>query len=159
MRNFLIGISVLFAAAGSQASELENKNLNGTKQFLVIPSVTGEEAAKSCGVNREEIDTSVKFVLQQSRIQTRIDYGKPFVFLIANQTFLYDTSTRICAFASALEVSSDVTISDTGRLGFATIWKRGSVAFGPAVGTKRQAADVIERLVKELVVAWSAANP
>jgi hypothetical protein len=162
MKKLLFGLCALLIASGSQAQSFEDSNLKGFRQFFIFkPVITKNDDADSCGVKADDIDTAIRFVLQQSRIEfneKKFDFEKPVAFLSANLTFLFDRSLRSCAFVYAIDVSAGVQIASTRRMGTATIWSRSGVATGPAGGTSRHAANAIEDVAKQLVVAWSSAN-
>jgi hypothetical protein len=162
MKKLLLGLCILLVASGSQAQSSEDSNLKGTKQFIIAPSITGDDAAKSCVVKKEDIDTAVRFVLHQSKIQyneKKFDWAKPVVILHANLVFLYDTSIKACIYAYSIEVDTSVTVNNTGQKGMASIWSRSGVGMGPQANSKSQAVGSIEKAIKQLVVAWSAVNP
>jgi hypothetical protein len=163
MKKLFFVLCVLLVASGSQAQSDENSNLKGTKQFIVsLPSIAeGSSSAKSCGVKKEDINTAIRFVLQQSKIQfneQKFDMGKPIVFLSSSLLVLHDVSTRSCAISYTMEINAGVTINNTGQKGLAAIWSRAGLVIGPQTSTSRQAVDAIEDLAKQLVVAWSSAN-
>lgn len=108
----------------------------------------------SCGLTESALDTSVRFILSQSRIRIAPGNGaSDYVYLNVN-------ILPNCELADyQLSVNSKVTVTTSNRDVYgAMIWRDGGLLSG-ASNTHDRIVSSVEEVVKEFVVDWSAANP
>jgi hypothetical protein len=138
----------VFIALQSTSALADDSDLQGLHSFkIVIEDVTPND----CGLTQSDLQTSLSFVLSQSRIKIN---PSVFGFIYVNVNIFTDCS----AASIVLEVDQPVHISPTGKFTTATIWDTGSLLEG-SDDMRKRVTDRVETLAKKLVVAWSTANP
>lgn len=105
-----------------------------------------------CGVNKDDLMTSLRFVVSQSRMKISDSHLTPTIYLNVN---IFDD----CSAANVrLEVYTFATIPENHVYGTVTIWDDEHLLGGRSDMSSR-VANAVERLAKSLVVDWSSVNP
>ena len=138
-------VSVSFAHAQGTGG----KNLRGLRSAnLAIENLSN--AAAQCGIDKPLLETSLRFILQQSRLRLVSD---AHVYI-----YLRVTVVPSCAADITLKVDAPVTISYNKESTLAGIWEAGLTLTSPRSEAARDTANAVERLAKQLVADWSAVN-
>lgn len=145
----LVALATCGAAFGETAPGPPLKGLN---DFSLTVSL--DEDAAVCGVERERIANAVRAVLEGTRLRLESDAERQ---LIARAT-TSPVSEGVCAFGFALEVVTRVTIAETGSGAFAPVWSRQAITCGPAGSATRLVDDVFRFASRALVADWIEAN-
>ena len=133
------------ALAQSPARADDEHALTGLKSFnLVIENLDSE--AERCGITLSSLDTSLRSVLGQSRIQVvnaERDDGYIYLDVIAQ---------RQCLVRVDLEVHTPVTVIRSHNFAIAAIWRTGGI-----VGSNHL-TELVEEYAKQLVNDWNDVN-
>ena len=125
--------------------------LRGLNYFYLAVEQLDEDAQR-CGVQIQDIETSVRYILQQSGIKVTTTIS-PLGYIYANLTMLEN-----CAFAYQLELKVPIRVVGNGTTGVATIWDSGGVSNGPRSTALSRVTRNFENMAKRLVSDWSAVN-
>jgi len=145
---------VLFMTAAigllANAPALPSISTNLTK-LSTLAVLVEDVNSNSCGLTKEDVDTSLRFVLNQSKIFIPNAGAQDYIYL--NVSILDD-----CSAASVeLNVNSEVKVVSNQRVVYgATIWNEGELLSGPNMRSRVMTA--VEELAKRLVVVWSSVN-
>jgi hypothetical protein len=134
------------AAAGSR----EAAPLKGLTTFFILIEAVPPEAAE-CGIDKESVETSLRFILGQSRMKITSDE------LAANDIYVRVNVLQRCIFNIELQVLTAVTITQTNqKYHEAVIWER--EVLGSVANAGQATQQNIERLAKALVNDWNSVN-
>ena len=143
-----VGMTLVASAAFGQRHEVES--LKGLRTFAVAIGNIDTDATK-CGITKQGLDTSVRFILGQSDINVTDDSSPSDATLYVNVTAL-DT----CAVTYTLTVRAIVRIEPTKSFTVAGIWDQGSIMTGSNMSARLKEA--VEEHVKKLVNDWNSVN-
>ena len=118
---------------------------------LVVETLSA--GAAQCGVTKDLLETSLRFIIGQSRIII-VGEGEPRDAYIYLQVTML--GRPICAANVYLGVSTFVTVNLTNHVTYARVWDANTVRTGG--DAPRGVSDDVEQLAKQLVNDWSAAN-
>jgi hypothetical protein len=154
MKPFLFGLllATILLPTPSTAQRFPRPELAGLNQFALFIEDLDEDA-KACGVNQDAIETSVRFIAQQSRMRIGArGPGDPHIYVSI-------TALKNCSVAVGLSVGTRVVIQRTNKAADgAKIWGQHVISAGPRPSTAKRVSDDVESMMKELVVDWSGAN-
>ena len=112
-----------------------------------------DKGAAGCGVDTQTLTTSLKFVLQQSRIKISDNPDdKPYLYLNLNILPDCTASVMLILFAGA-------TIDHTQRHVTANVWQDGGLMTSYKHTARQRISNYVESLAKKFVVDWNFANP
>jgi anti-sigma-K factor RskA len=138
------------------AQNLQNFNaypLGGITKFAILVEPMSPDAAR-CGITADQVETSVRFIIGQSKMELSSLNSDPLL----PEIYVNVTALSNCAAFASLEVKTTVTILASKQLWTgATIWDAGVIRTGPNAG--QSVADIVERLAKQLVNDWNTVNP
>ena len=140
---FSLGMSMALAQSHARADD--EHALTGLKSFkLVIENLDSE--AKRCGVTLSSLDTSLRSVFGQSRIQiVNAEHDDGYIYLDV-------LAQRQCLVRVDLEVHTPVTVIRSHNFAIATIWSiRGIVG-------SNHLTEMVEGYAKQLVNDWNDVN-
>jgi hypothetical protein len=140
----LVTTSLIFAARGQAA---ESSNLTGIRTLgYLVESISSNE----CGIRAEDVETSLNFVLSQSRIRV-VPSADSYVYV--NVSVLEDCN----AADVTVSVETPARIVANSRYTIVNVWHDGSLLTGRSEMRERVLSEV-ETLMKRLVVDWSSVN-
>jgi hypothetical protein len=153
MRQWIV--AVLFSMVAASAWAQKGQALRGIASAdIVIENLS--EAATACGVTKSVLDTSVRFVLGQSRI--KIDSSAdPYIYINVNVIRLKEIDLCVFNYFVAFRAAARV-ISNNVIVTGADLWSQGGVGAYPRSETRRAVTENIEGLTKNLVVEWNKTN-
>jgi hypothetical protein len=124
------------------------KSLRGIKAVnILVDGVDGN----ACGISKDEVITSVKFIVGQSAIHLT-EEQTPFAIYVN-----IASSDGCTASSVSVQMLAEVTINGSGEYdGAATIWNKGEILTGPH--EKMEILGDIESMCKRLVVDWASVN-
>jgi hypothetical protein len=147
-------VAVLFSMVSASAWAQQDQALRGIASVnLVIEEL--DEDAKTCGVTESVLDTSVRFVLSQSRIKINSS-ASSYIYINVNVMSL--TSSDSCVYNYSVSFNSSVKVVANNVFAIAETWSKGGISVYRRSETPRRVAENIERVTKSLVVEWSKAN-
>jgi hypothetical protein len=147
----LAALIVLTYPSASHAQSISAAPLAGLKSMYILMEYLDEDA-KTCGLTAAALDTSLRFILGQSRIQvSSSNFGDTYVYLQV-------TALKGCAITVHLSVTTAVTIAKTGREARGAVWSTGGLSTGPRDSTSSRAIGMTEQYAKRLVVDWNSVN-
>ncbi len=148
----LLALLTCAACGPGFAEPASGPPLKGLNGFSL--SVSLDDDAAICGVERERIANAVRAVLEGSRLRLETAAKRQ---LIARAT-TSPVTDGVCAFGFALEVVTRVTIAETGSGAFAPVWSRQAITCGPTSSGTRLVDDVFRYAGRALVADWVEAN-
>lgn len=144
---YLLALWCLIGVVNAANADEDLRGINGFGLFVG----NLDDDAKKCGITKATIETSIRFILQQSKI--KLQDGSSHV--IATDMVVLDN----CAFSWRLELWAPVTITPNKRTTIAPIWLTGGISTGPQASADQRAGRAFEAGSKRLVSAWSQGNP
>jgi hypothetical protein len=146
----LAGHASLVCAQSPENPDIEK--LRGLKEIKIVVEELPSGAAK-CGINESALETSMRFILQQSRLQV-VPNTPAFVYL--NVAVLALSTT--CVTSVSLRALVPVTILHNQTRALANIWERETLLTSSPSNAGQRTSNEVESLAKQLVVDWSSAN-
>jgi len=146
-----LGIVLIASAAGAQS--LNTGDLAKVRSLgIVIEDLNA--AALRCGITKNGLDTSLRFIIGQSKIEI----AKTALITDAKDGFIHleVIVQNNCAALVSLSVYSNVTIQSSGKFAQAAIWTQNGIRTGgnASVDTK----ELVEEAAKMLVNDWNSVN-
>ena len=151
LQTAFVALSIIAVATTSaSARTYQTKNLAGlTRFFLIIDGLN--DNWKMCGVTKESLETSLRFILGQSKIKLVEDGGEQGVIALSVNV------NRNCAINYDILVKTNVWILATKQIALgATIWNEGWVMSGGNAAV--DFSGLIENAAKVLVNDWNSVN-
>jgi hypothetical protein len=145
-RFLCIAVASIFSASAVQAQTVEASHLRGIQGFSVVIEDLSS-SAQQCGITRQELDTSLRFILSQSKIIIDKDQGAIIDLNV--------TVSDNCDASVVLKVITPAKTLITNKVLPASIWRQGMLILGHA---KIYIDSAVEDLAKKLVVDWSSVN-
>src|ERR1041385_7272833 len=137
--------ATLFLGVSLAHAQGTAKNLRGLRSAdLAVENLS--DAAAQCGIDKPLLETSLRFILQQSRLRLESN-ARAYIYLRV-------TVLANCASDVTLKVNAPVTILHNKESTLAGIWEAGVTRAGMRGEAARDTADVVERLAKQLVADW-----
>ena len=131
-----------------------NPSLKGMDNISIMVEYLSS-SAKKCGLTRNQVITSAKYILQNSQINV-VPTSKPSFTLYINPNISYHSS-GYCF--SNVRISVYDSIFYKGRFADAVYYQETIMMSGGTGSTYgSNVISVIERMLKKLVVKWSEAN-
>jgi hypothetical protein len=142
---WVLSLGMWMALAQSHARADDKHALTGLRSFkLVIENLDSE--AERCGITLSSLDTSLRSVLAQSRIQVvNAEHDDGYIYLDV-------LAERQCLVRVDLEVRTPVTVIRSHNFAIATIWRAGGI-----VGSNRL-TEMVKEYAKRLVNDWNEVN-
>ena len=130
-----------------------NPSLKGIDNISIIVENLSS-SAKKCGLTRNQVITSAKYILQNSKIDV-VPTSKPSFTLYINPNVSYHSS-GYCYSNVRIQVYDSIFYK--GRSADAVYFASMMMSGGSGSTYGTNIISVIERMLKELVVKWSEAN-
>lgn len=130
--------------------------INGIDKVRILIESLNDQA-KKCGLSETEITTSVKYILQNSKLKIvpYTEYQIPTLYV--NVSLGYNESGAFCYSDSTLEVFDYGTYN--GRDAFITYYSKSQIASGGSGSAFGNfVIGQIESLSKSFIVSWSEVN-
>jgi hypothetical protein len=151
MKKLLFGLCVLFAVASAQAQQA----LKGLREFrVVIEDLDGN--AKACGITASLINTSLRFVIQQSKIRLTESYGRPWIYI---RVSVLSPQLGFCTYSTEMTVTAKIFVQESTESGWGKIWDKVVLSMYAISDTPKMVSATVESLAKQLVVDWATVNP
>tara|TARA_Y100000591_G_C21523629_1_gene540568 strand:+ start:47 stop:502 length:456 start_codon:yes stop_codon:yes gene_type:complete len=129
-------------------------DLKGVSKMNLLVEKLNPQAA-SCGVESNKIETSVKYILSNSKINLiEFTMGKPTLYIKAN----VDNNTGTCYGHINVEVYEYIRHSKIGNFGSFTFFEKGIITSGGQNRYGQFFYEQLEDLIKMLVVEHSESN-
>jgi hypothetical protein len=140
---FSLGMSMALAQSHARADD--GYTLTGLKSFkLVVENLDSE--AERCGITLSSLDSILRSVLGQSRIQVvNAEHDDGYIYLDV-------LAERRCLVRVDLEVHTPVTVIRSHNYAIATIWRTGGI-----VGSDHL-TEMVEEYANRLVNDWNEVN-
>jgi hypothetical protein len=154
MRQWIV--AVLFSMVAASAWAQKDQALRGMASADIVIEAISEEAT-ACGVTKSALDTSVRFVLGQSRIKINSSVTFPTIYININVIRLKGIDFCVFNYFAAFRAPA-IVISNNAFVAGADLWSEGGIGAYPRSETRRAVTENIEGLIKNLVVEWNKTN-
>jgi len=160
MKAICLAVALLLAAPPAPfawAQEAKVEGFRGIKSVFLIPNIN--DTAVRCGVEEQDVQTAVRFVLSQSSLAIKTDILTSDSLL---HIVVHGSSASPCAVLVQLHVTTKVLRRSDHRLIDAAIAWEGGVAQFPLQQALPNGRGIVlglvEQTTKRLVVQWAEAN-
>lgn len=158
MKRLFLCVFVLAAMPSFAIAQRIPIELKGVRTLGVVVEDLDKDA-ENCGITKDLLDSSVRFVIQQTKLRLQ-DYvtADGFVYVSANMIFL--SARNSCVYSLAVQFSThgqSVTQYGSGDF-LMTVFERNMVGINERYRTPEQVGKAVEQMVKQFIGAWLRAN-
>ena len=154
MRQWIV--AVLFSMVAASAWAQKDQVFRGIASVDIVIGAISEEAT-ACGVTKSALDTSVRFVLGQSRIKINSSAPLPHIYIGIGMIRLKEIDFCVFNYFAAFRAPARV-ISNNAVVADAALWSESFIGAYPRSETRRAVTETIEGSIKNLVVEWNKTN-
>lgn len=142
---------VLLLLVHSSLASAQTSDNSGLKNIAASSLVVENMPSNDCGLAADDVRTSIRFILSQSRFRVSDDIAGTYLY--ARVTIFQDCS----AADVLLELKSIARVVANNQAEMAILWEDGDLLGGGNMHAR--VLDAAEELTKKFVADWSAANP